>query len=93
MFYHKCIPNFADPNDPNLDNKVFDEIIKFNSSTLNLNVDNEITSKEFTIDEPDQLGIQRHHIHINNMFKKEKIKKIVALFGSLGSAKLGMHLW
>lgn len=80
MFYHKCIPNFADPNDPNLDNKVLDEIIKFNSSTLNLNIDSSIGQSDVTIDEPDQLGIQRHHIHIGNMFKKEKIKKIMALF-------------
>lgn len=80
MFYHKCIPNFADPNDPNLDNKVLDEIIKFNSSTLNLNIDSSAGCSDITIDEPDQLGVQRHHIHIGNMFKKEKIKKIMALF-------------
>lgn len=80
MFYHKCIPNFADPNDPDLDNKVLDEIIKFNSSTLNLNIDSSVGFSDITIDEPDQLGVQRHHIHIGNMFKKEKIKKIMALF-------------
>lgn len=80
MFYHKCIPNFADPNDPDLDSKVFNEIIKFNSSTLNLNVDSNIMLEDITIEEPDQLMIQRHHVHIGNMFKKEKIKKIMALF-------------
>lgn len=53
MFYHKCIPNFADPNDPNLDSKVLDEIIKFNSSTLNLNIDSSIGHSDITIDEPD----------------------------------------
>lgn len=80
MFYHKCIPNFADPNDPDLDSKVFDEIIKFNSSTLNLNIDSSITLNDITIEEPDKLTAQHHHIHIGNMFKKEKIKKIMALF-------------
>lgn len=80
MFYHKCIPNFADPNDPDLDSKVFNEIIKFNSSTLNLNVDSNIMLEDITIEEPDELTVQNHQIHIGNMFKKEKIKKIMALF-------------
>lgn len=80
MFYHKCIPNFADLKDPDLDNKVLEEIIKFNSSTLNLNIENRQKNKITTIEEPDQLGIARHQFHINNMFIKNKVPKINAIF-------------
>jgi hypothetical protein len=36
--------------------------------------------EDITIEEPDQLTIQHHQVHIGNMFKKDKIKKIMALF-------------
>ena len=42
MFYHKCIENFAQPDDPDLKEKVHKEIIKFNSQQLHLDLNNQI---------------------------------------------------
>ena len=80
MFCHKCIPNFANPDDQDLDNKVLDQIIKFNSSTLNLNIDNKLSGNVITVEEPDQLGFARHYPHTNNLFTKQSVSKITALF-------------
>lgn len=81
MFYHKCIPNFAQPDDPELQNKVLTEIVKFNSSTLHLNISNEIVTRKYTILEPERLPTTTTHSpHINNMFNDKLVPKICAVF-------------
>jgi len=81
MFYHKCIENFAQLDDPDLKEKVHKEIIKFNSQHLHLNLNNQISHKTITIEEPDHLDKKAfHHIHIDNLFKEAQVAKIIAIF-------------
>lgn len=81
MFYHKCIENFAQPDDPDLKEKVHKEIIKFNSQHLHLDLNNEISHKTITIEEPDGLDKQAvHHVHIDNLFHYRPVAKVVAIF-------------
>jgi len=81
MFYHKCIENFAQPDDPDLKEKVHKEIIKFNSQHLHLDLNNQISHKTITVEEPDHLDMKAvHHVHIDNLFKETQVAKIVAIF-------------
>jgi len=82
MFYHKCIPNFADINDEKLSTKVLDEVIKFNSSTLKLNIESKITKAQVTVEEGYRTQIKSTwYPHVGNMFNyEESIPKICAYF-------------
>ena len=79
MFYHACIPNFADINDEDLSVKVLDEVVKFNSSTLKLNIESKITKAHVKVEEGYQTPLKSTHSpHVGNMFNDKSIPKIVA---------------
>lgn len=75
MYY--SIENFSKTQD---DNKVIDQIIKWNSQHYRLNLDaDSVSIEKFKLEETERVPTTTDHIpHIGNLYKDQKVAKLTA---------------
>jgi hypothetical protein len=74
---HYSIENFSKTQD---DNKVIDQIIKWNSEHYRLNLDaDSVSIKKFKLQENESVPTTIDHVpHIGNLYKDQKVAKLTA---------------
>jgi len=74
---HKAIQNFGTYQD---DERVIDQVVKFNSAFYKLDLDiNETIIKPTTVKEADYHKLIRHEPHLGNMYNDKLIPKLIAV--------------
>tara|TARA_B100000575_G_scaffold291551_1_gene297766 strand:- start:939 stop:1406 length:468 start_codon:yes stop_codon:yes gene_type:complete len=74
---HKAIQDFGTYQD---DERVIDQVVKFNSQFYKLNLEiNETIIKSATIKETETANLTKHEPHLGNMYNDDLIAKLIAV--------------